>query len=111
MYLNQGIDLINVEAAMKTLDLTPDDLEIPIPRCYLEDRAEVCHPTCSFLRSVAHSITWDVVEILLAAVQQLEERAADLAALLAQKSLSTEQAMSSEDPPSMALDAISEVLC
>lgn len=49
VYLNQGIDLINVEAAMKALDLTPDDLEIPIPRFYLEERAEACRLSLQLL--------------------------------------------------------------
>ena len=44
VYLNKGLDNIGLEPAMKQLELTPDDLEVPIPPCFREDRAEVRLP-------------------------------------------------------------------
>ena len=39
--LNKGLDNISMEPAMKQLELTPADVEVPIPPCFIEDRAEV----------------------------------------------------------------------
>ena len=38
----QGVELLGLEAYLPELGLTPDALELPVPACFREDRAQVC---------------------------------------------------------------------
>ena len=39
--LNKGLDFVNLDDILVDLKLTPDVLEIPVPKYYTEDRAKV----------------------------------------------------------------------
>lgn len=39
--LNKGLDMVQLDDLLIDLKLTPDVLEVPVPRCFLEDRAQV----------------------------------------------------------------------
>jgi len=40
--LNRGLDFVQLDDLLIDLKLTPDVLEVPVPRCFIEDRAQVC---------------------------------------------------------------------
>lgn len=39
--LNRGLDFVQLDDLLIDLKLTPDVLEVPVPRCFIEDRAQV----------------------------------------------------------------------
>jgi hypothetical protein len=39
--LNRGLDLVQLDDLLVDLKLTPEVLEVPVPRCFIEDRAQV----------------------------------------------------------------------
>lgn len=41
MKLNRGLDFVQLDDLLIDLKLTPDVLEVPVPRCFIEDRAQV----------------------------------------------------------------------
>jgi hypothetical protein len=43
--LNRGLDCVQLDDLLVDLKLTPDVLEVPVPRYFVEDRAQVC-PGC-----------------------------------------------------------------
>lgn len=45
--LNKGIDTVHLDDILVDLKLTPDVLEVPVPRYILESRAKVCGGNCA----------------------------------------------------------------
>lgn len=41
MKLNNGLDFVQLDDLLVDLKLTPDVLEVPVPRYFIEDRAKV----------------------------------------------------------------------
>lgn len=41
MKLNRGLDCVQLDDLLIDLKLTPDVLEVPVPRYFIEDRAQV----------------------------------------------------------------------
>ncbi len=39
--LNKGLDFVHLDDVLVDLKLTPDVLEVPVPRFFLEDRCKV----------------------------------------------------------------------
>lgn len=39
--LNRGLDFVQLDDLLVDLKLTPDVLEVPVPRYFIEDRAKV----------------------------------------------------------------------
>jgi hypothetical protein len=39
--LNRGLDFVQLDDLLIDLKLTPDVLEVPVPRCFIEDRQQV----------------------------------------------------------------------
>lgn len=44
--LNTGSDFLNIDDILVDLKLTPDELEVPVPRCFRLDNQKVCLPFC-----------------------------------------------------------------
>jgi hypothetical protein len=41
VHLNRGLDYVHLDDLLVDLKLTPDALEVPVPRYFVEDRAKV----------------------------------------------------------------------
>lgn len=52
--LNRGLDFINLDDVLVDLKLTPDVLEIPVPRYFVEDRAKVTSRSLNSRHTHAH---------------------------------------------------------
>lgn len=53
--LNRGLDFIQLDDLLVDLKLTPDVLEVPVPRYYIEDRAKVCRQTVDSSRQLMYT--------------------------------------------------------
>lgn len=53
--LNRGLDFVQLDDLLIDLKLTPDVLEVPVPRYFIEDRAQVRVGGCGCHTVLSHS--------------------------------------------------------